>query len=349
MLFSLGMIIVGVVLMGAGMLFGGHPGVIISPKGIEAPNKTHKPYVLEKTKLDEFSDVELKIDSYADIRILPSEDKHFYLEYMLDGAYGEPSCEVRNQTLTLAHTDAPASFVGIRFFYIGDVTGNMDVKAYVTLYVPEDADMGMLELDNDCGNVSIEGLAFGDTKLDVSYGDLVLREMSFQDLQIEMESGKFKAEDVTAQDLILKNEYGDISLEKMTVQDAEIELESGKLKGDGLTSVNLTAKADYGNVELENFSAETADFMLESGNLRLDAAELTNLVCKSDYGDVKIKLPKDLAEYAISARSEYGHIDLPDETSGQYIDSDDEAVYKSQGKAKGTIKIEVESGDIVIE
>lgn len=347
-LISLCLVIAGAVLLGAGMLFGGHPGVVFSRNGIFSPYADSRPYVLEKTKINKFSDVEIKIGSYADIQILPSGDDQFYLEYKLDGDYGEPSCDVRKNTLTLTHTGS-SRHLGIHFFYFGSYASGTGVQAYITLYIPKDADMGNLNVYNDSGNVSIEGLAFGDTKLDVSYGDVKLQDMNFQDLELNMESGKLKAENLTMQDLLLKNEYGDVTLEKITARDAEMTLESGDLKADGFTSADLTARAEYGNVELEDFSVETADFVLSSGNLRMDAKELTGLICKNEYGDVKIKLPKDLAEYSVSARSEYGHIDLPGDAPGQYISSGDEAVYKAAGKSEGMIKIEVESGDIVIE
>lgn len=347
-LISLCLVIAGVILLGVGMLFGGRPGVVFSRKGISSPYADNKSYVLEKTKINKFSDVDIKVGSYADIQILPSGDDQFYLEYELDGNYSEPSYDVRKNTLTLTHTENPRHY-GINFFYFGSFSSSTEIRAYIKLYIPEDADMGNLNVYNDSGNVSIEGLAFEDTKLEVSYGDVKLQDMSFQDLELDMESGKLKAKNLTTQDLLLKNEYGDVTLEKITAQDVEIKLESGNLKADGFTSVNLTAKADYGDIEMEDFSTETADFVLSSGNLRMEAKELTSLICKNEYGDVKLKLPKDLAEYSVSARSEYGHIDLPEDAPGQHISSDDEAIYKTDGKSEGMIKIEVESGNIVIE
>ncbi len=347
-LISLCLVIAGAVLFGAGMLCGGRPGVVVSRNGISSPYADSKPYVLEKTKINPFSNVEMKVGSYADIQILPSGDDQFYLEYELDGDYNEPAYDIRNNTLTLTQTGNSRNF-GIRSFYFGSFVTDTEVQAYITLYIPEDIDMGNLDVYNDMGNVSIEGLAFGDAKLEVSYGDAKLQDMDFEDLELDMESGNCKAAELTAQNLLLKNEYGDISLEKTAVQGAEISLESGRLKAKDFTSVDLTVKSDYGDIELEDFSAETADFELESGNLYVDAAELTSLTCKNEYGDVEIRLPKDLAEYSVSARSEYGRIDLPEDAPGQHISSNDEAVYKAKGKSERTIKIEVESGDIVFE
>ncbi len=338
----------GVVLLGAGMLLGGRPGIVWNKNGISSPHSQSKTCTLEKTRIDPFSDIDIQIGSYADIQILPSDNDQFYLEYKLDGDDGDPSYEVRKGSFHLIHTGNP-SRVGVNFFYFGSFTLDEDIRTYVKLYIPEDADMGNLKVHNDSGDFSVDSLAFGDTELDVSYGDVKLKNMNFQDLEVNMESGDFQAEDMTAQDLLLKNEYGDITMDKSKVQKAEIKLDSGDMKADGLTSVSLAVESEYGSITLDRFSTDTAEITMESGDLRLDAVELTSLTCKNDYGDVKVRLPKDISEYSVNARSEYGSIDLPADAPGSHIAYDDEAVYTADGKSEGSITIKVESGDIDIE
>lgn len=343
------LIAAGVLLMGIGYLLGGRAGVAFSGEGVVSPYKgSRDPYIMKKTKIDPFSDAEIKIESYADIHILPSGDDNFYLEYKLDGNYGEPVCQVRDDTLTLAHTDRPQNY-GVRmyFFHFGVAEGIRN--ANVNLYIPEGEEMGRLDVQNDSGELSVEGLAFGDARLEVSYGDAELRDLSFQDLELDMESGDLEMEDVSAKDLLLKNEYGNVTLKRTAFQKAEAKLESGKLKADDLTCDTLTAKVDYGDVDLEGVSVETAEFTLESGNLDLDAGKLTDLTCRSDYGNVKIRLPGDISEYSVNARSEYGSIDLPAGAPGRQISEDGEEVYTSEGKKKGSITVNVESGDIDIQ
>lgn len=348
---SLILIAVGAVLLAAGYLLGGRAGVAFSRNGVTSPYAEQKSYTLKKTKIDSFTDTEIKIGSYADIRILPSQDDQFYLEYKLSGEYGEPFWEVRDDTLTLTHMGNQKQFgIAVNFFYFGTFGGQDGLKnTEVNLYIPEGAEMGQLNVYNDSGDFSAEDMAFGDAKLEISYGNAEFRDVSFQDLKLDMESGNFKAESVTAKDFLLKNEYGNVTLEQIKAETAEAELESGDLKADDFTCDSLTAKVDYGNVELDGFSAETAEFVLESGNLELDAKELTDLTCKNDYGNVEICLPKDLSEYSVNAHSEYGSIDLPDGTPGHQVSGDNEAVYTSEGKSKGTITVKVESGDIFIK
>ena len=344
---SLVLIAAGAVLMGVGYLFGGRAGVAFSREGVISPYGDQNAYMMKKTKIDPFSDAEIKIESYADIRIRPSGDDHFYAEYKLDGYYSEPVCQVRDDTLVVTHTGKPRQYgVMVNFFSFG-VQDELQ-NAGLTLYIPKGEEMGCLDVRNDSGDLSIEGIAFEDGKLKVSYGGTELQNVSFQDLELDMESGNLDMEDVTAENLVLKNEYGNVTLKKTSLQKAEAELESGRLRADDFTCGTLSAQADYGDIDLDDASLETAEFVLESGNLDLDAGKLTDLTCKNDYGNVNIRLPEDVSEYSINARSEYGSINLPDSASGRWFSEDDESVYVSEGKTKGTITVNVESGDIDI-
>lgn len=306
---SLILIAAGAVLMGVGYLFGGRAGVAFSREGVISPYGDQDAYMMKKTKIDPFSDAEIKIESYADIRIRPSGDDHFYAEYKLDGYYSEPVCQVRDDTLVVTHTGKPRQY-GMMVNYFSFGVQNELQNADLTLYIPKGEEMGRLDVRNDSGDLSIEGIAFEDGKLKVSYGDTELRNVSFQDLELDMESGRLRADDFTCG--------------------------------------TLSAQVDYGDIDLDGASLEMAEFVLETGNLDLDAGKLTDLTCKNDYGNVNIRLPEDVSEYSINARSEYGSINLPDSASGHWFTEDDESMYVSKGKTKGTITIKVETGDIDI-
>ena len=84
----------GVLLTGIGYMKGGRFGFVFSDgKFISADSieEEKQPFILEKKKLDSVKDIDINILSYADIRILPSADNSFYLEYNLPGEYPKPS------------------------------------------------------------------------------------------------------------------------------------------------------------------------------------------------------------------------------------------------------------------
>lgn len=338
-------IIAGAVLTGIGILLGGWPGVAFSANGIQSPYKENGAYTIEKTKIDPFTNTELKVDSYADIRIQPSDDGQFYLEYKLDGEYGEPQYTVKQDTLTFTHRATPQK--GFYFFKIG-ASSNSLVNAYITLYVPHNRDMGRLSIFNESGDVSVEDLTFGTTKLDVDYGNVDLQNMSFDDLELNVESGNITADSLAAKDILIESEYGDVSLKNISAEEAGLTLESGDLEAKSLNIERLNVTDEYGHLDLDDLSAETVGIEMESGNVFLGIKALTSLACKNAYGDVEIELPKDFADYAVDARCEYGSIKLPSDISqGYHISSDDEAVYRTDGKSDSTIKVDVESGDII--
>ena len=145
---SLILIVVGAALLAVGHLLGGRAGVAFSGNGVTSPYAKQKSYTLKKTKIDSFADTDIRIGSYADIRILPSRDDQFYLEYKLDGEYGEPFWEVRDDTLTLTHTGRQKQFgFAVNFFYLGTFGIQDGIKnAEVNLYIPEGEEMGQLNL-----------------------------------------------------------------------------------------------------------------------------------------------------------------------------------------------------------
>lgn len=94
----------GVLLTGIGYMKGGRFGFVFSDgKFISADSieEEKQPFILEKKKLDSVKDIDIKILSYANIRILPSADNSFYLEYNLPGEYPEPTFSCTDGKLTL--------------------------------------------------------------------------------------------------------------------------------------------------------------------------------------------------------------------------------------------------------
>ncbi len=339
-------IIAGAVLTGIGILLGGWPGVVFSATGIQSPYTENGAYTIEKTKINPFTNTELKVGSYADIRIQPSDDDQFYLEYKLDGDYGEPQYAVKQDTLTFTHMSKPQH--NFYFFRIGFSDDSIINDAYITLYIPKGQDMGHLSIFNDCGDVSVEDVIFGSTKMDVDYGNVNLQNTVFDDLELNTESGDIKADSLTAKSILLENEYGDVNLKNVSAEEAGLTMESGNLEAKALDIESLTAKNEYGHINLDDLSAETVEIEMESGNVFLGIKALACLACKNAYGNVEIELPKNFADYAVDARCEYGSIKLPPDISqGYHISSDDEAVYRTDGKSDGTIKVEAESGDII--
>ena len=91
--------------------------------------------------------------SYADIRILPSADNSFYLEYNLPGEYPKPSFSCTDGKLTLTQENRePIAIIGFGFH------DSQSSEREVTLYVPSKAELNSCKLYSDSGNIQASDL-----------------------------------------------------------------------------------------------------------------------------------------------------------------------------------------------
>lgn len=166
LLISLCMMLSGGILAALGWALGGFPGVTINSRGIHSINRHEEPYQLEKTTLKEFENLNIHIDSLADILILPSDDDSFYLQYCLDGEYDKPEYTIKDHTLTFIQKDNGNGIFNIGaigFFTVGSQSTEDDFQ--LTLYVPQKHAFGNISIYNDYGNTAISNIACDSLKL----------------------------------------------------------------------------------------------------------------------------------------------------------------------------------------
>lgn len=256
----------GAVLTGIGYLFGGRAGVSFTRNGIGSNNIKSEPVTLEKTKLDTFTEAEITMDAYADIHILPSDDDNYYVEYLLDKAFGDPQYKVANGKFTLYQPD---NNHGV---FLAFSTTNISLNTYVNLYVPKDKTLDALKIYDDSGDVSITGTKAADMDITVDYGDLTLKESSSTSLNISLDSGDLDLTDTETGKFTLYSEYGDITLQNFKCDTAKTTLDSGSLYLDAAKIKSLNCTSEYGDVDLylpEKLETYTFDVTAEYGQIYL--------------------------------------------------------------------------------
>lgn len=332
LLISICMILAGGVLLALGTALGGFPGVSIGSSGISSVSKSSRPYTQEKINIDSFENISILMDSSADIRILPSEDDRFYLEYSLPGDYGKPEYTVTDNVLTFTqenHSNGIFNIGGFGIFVFGSRSTEDDYR--LTVYVPEDT-------------------AFEHVTVCNSYGDVLIQALTCDELELTLESGDLNIEASSAEILSLSNAYGDVAMKEFSGGTSKIEAESGNVELDHSEIDFLTVTCEYGNVAIKELSCDTADLELDSADLDLDAAKLSKLTCSSEYGNIRLSLPDALDAYTIYAETEYGNIQLPADAPFAYYNSgDDTTVYRVEGTTDKSLKLYAESGDIIFE
>ena len=195
----------GVLLTCAGIAAGGWPGIEITRNGLRSAATQRQPYILEKTQIENFSELDINIGSEADIILKPSGNDHFYLEYTLDGDYEEPSYGISDGTFHFTQGSAGTAINGIYFFGPGRLSKDIDPE--IRLYIPESAQLSDMNIYNDYGNLSIQQVTAGNADIQADYGDIDLTDSAFASAAITLSAGDFEADSSTINELTFINEF----------------------------------------------------------------------------------------------------------------------------------------------
>lgn len=280
----------GVLLTGIGYMKGGRFGFVFSDgKFISADSieEEKQPFILEKKKLDSVKGIDINILSYADIRILPSADNSFYLEYNLPGEYPKPSFSCTDGKLTLTQENRePIAIIGFGFH------DSQSSEREVTLYVPSKAELNSCNLYSDSGNIQASDLTASVFGIGCDYGDVTLKNIkSKEQLALNLSAGQLNADTLSGKTVTIYNDSGNISL-------------------DSCTSDDLHLETDYGDIQLDNAAVKNAsDMTLDSGTLTIKNSALGAARITNDSGTISLA---QVTGKSLEATSEYGDISLTD-------------------------------------
>ena len=108
-----------------------------------------------------------------------------------------------------------------------------DAKCQVTITVPENTNIEMLNVNLNLGDMDLVGLGAKTAKIQLDLGDMEVKNCTFEESTIQTDLGEMK---------VLDSEIGD----------AEIGSDLGDVKVLGCSFHNLNLEADLGNIELQS-------------------------------------------------------------------------------------------------
>ncbi|MCI8291957.1 MAG: DUF4097 domain-containing protein [Hespellia sp.] len=296
----------GIVLTLIGISFGGWPGVSISRYGISSSSAQHEPFTLEKTEIDAFSNLEIQMDTYADIQILPSEDEHFYLEYLLASHAEKPDYYVTDDSFVFRqHSISYASLS------LGSIHSD-PINAYLALYIPVDCNLDQLKIDVESCDLQIENIQAKSTEIHDNYGDIETKDSKLGTFDISLESGDFTARNMTTEQFSMKSEYGTVVFQDFSCdKQASFRMESGDLSLDATKLGSLSCKSEYGNILLqlpEDPITYSYDLTTEYGSIHLPFNAPIGYY-SDDEDEVVYRTNTETGkEYRISIQTESGDI-----------------------------------------
>ena len=153
--------------------------------------------------------------------------------------------------------------------------------AKIEIYVPN-TNKGIIEVENNYGDVDIDKFLNSDIKIDEDCGDVTV---------------------LGANNVDITNDYGNIVLEQANV--ANIKSSAGDIKIDTINDIIL--KNDYGNVEVNkvnnylNMKTDYGDIKIKNINIQKDS------YIKNDFGNIEIGYTNEIY---INADTDLGNVEI---------------------------------------
>ncbi len=239
---------------------------------------------------------------------------------------------------------------GINFeqFKLKDSYG--DVKTYTVISAKNG------EFNIDCGDIDMNDQNFENLKIDMDYGSAIVNNLACDNLTFENDNGNITFDGLNAKQADFSLDYGKLSLSNATVQDAvtvengngnvnfnniksgktDILLRYGDANINGLDSDNFNimdsngdikvsglvgnsecvVKNSYGDIDIEDSELKKSDVRANNGEINISDCIFEDMELDNDYGDIEVKLKDSFENYTISAKSNFGDVNIPDKAMG---------------------------------
>ncbi|MEE0136689.1 DUF4097 family beta strand repeat-containing protein [Blautia stercoris] len=297
-----GCVVAGALLFAVGFLNGGKNYVLAADlnqwKG--SATKEDSTYGLEKTKIDDYSTLNVDLSS-LNLQIVSSDDDSYYISYTISGSKEKNpvSYEVKNKTLTFketskgfySYTHIDIGFLSAFLSKEKEFTTDEDV---VTLYVPTDARFQSANINSSFGDILINSSCFESGKISSDDGEIFIKNSTLKDVTVSASFGDVKTYDSKIRACNFELSDGDfVAKDSEFTGENSISSSSGDIdieaKKEQLLTLGFDASTSFGDIEVPDFlegklHEEDAD---ESSYQR--SGKDGNLKLQADDGDIVIK------------------------------------------------------------
>ena len=146
--------------------------------------------------------------------------------------------------------------------------------------------------------------------------------------------------------------FGDVQMNGIQAESGRLQNADGDITLFGCDMQNIKCKADYGDVELKSGTWENGSITLEDGDAKIQNTKLSGDVSvENSYGDIELELgKKDLERLEITAKTDFGEIDVPDTMENLMQKEEDEQSFSYvPDQPAGRITLMTKDGDISLE
>lgn len=299
-----GCVVAGALLFAVGFLNGGKNYVLAADlnqwKG--SATKEDSTYGLEKTKIDDYSTLNVDLSS-LNLQIVSSDDDSYYISYTTsDSKEKEPvSYDVKNKILTLKEDSDSNSYTHIDIGFLTaflskdkDFTTDENV---VTLYVPTDARFQSANINSSFGDILINSSCFESGKISLDDGEIFIKNSTLKDVTVSASFG-----DVKTYDSKIKACNFELSDGDFVAKDSEFTGENSisssfgdidiEAKKEQLLTLGFDASTGFGDIEVPDFlEGKLHEEDVDESSYQRNGKD-GNLKLQADDGDIVIKLNK---------------------------------------------------------
>ena len=256
-----------------------------------------------------FNDVDVRMDS-GEVKIVRGSE--YKVSYAIRGSK-KPTLKNENGKLVFS---TPKNQFNISLNFNDDKD-----NPYLTITIPDNADLNEVKLDSDAGATVIEGI-------------------NFKDLQIISDTGATEISDVETDTLNIDADTGTLALKNVKAKEVEVDKDSGAINIDNLTCDTFDGKCATGDFTLDNSTIEKFVLVSDTGKTTVSEGRISDIKITSDYGSIKLGLIGEEADYTIKSKVDFGSNVIDGRKQG--------SSYSSNG-GKKNIDIEADSGDVEID
>ena len=299
-----GCVVAGALLFAVGFLNGGKNYVLAADlnqwKG--SATKEDSTYGLEKTKIDDYSTLNVDLSS-LNLQIVSSDDDSYYISYTTsDSKEKEPvSYDVKNKILTLKEDSDSNSYTHIDIGFLTaflskdkDFTTDENV---VTLYIPENAKFQNATLNSALGNILLNHVCFESGTVSSGDGDIFIKNSTLKEVAVSASLGDVKTYDskiracnfeLSDGDFVAKDsEFTGENSISSSLGDIDIEA-----KKEQLLALGFDASTSLGDIEVPDFlEGKLHEEDVDESSYQRSGKD-GNLKLQADDGDIVIKLNK---------------------------------------------------------
>ena len=147
--------------------------------------------------------------------------------------------------------------------------------------------------------------------------------------------------DVNLDNLEMNINAGDINMKNVKGDYLYGDFNAGNIVIKNCVFNKADLDANAGNIKIENSGFKKLTIGTDAGNVKIEDTDLVDVEVESNFGNVEIKGLDDVDAYDIDCEVDAGSIQVGRNSSGRS--------YSSKGTGAGSIKVEVDAGNIDIK